>query len=108
MERRRYERVNISFPIEYEPLYERGYFYTVSKDLSLGGIRILTDKFIPKGNLMKININLINRVIRLKAKVCWCNKERIAERYSAGLEFLEVNEEDKKVLSAFLSKVYNA
>jgi c-di-GMP-binding flagellar brake protein YcgR len=108
MERRRYPRVNVSFPVECEILHQKDYFYTVSKDLSMGGIRILSDKFLPKGNLVKININLINHIVGLKAKVAWCNKERITERYSVGLEFLETNEGDKKVLTSFLSSVYQA
>jgi len=107
-ERRQYRRVNVSFPVECKVLHQRGYFYTVSKDLSIGGARILSDKFLPKGNLIKVNINLINRVVGLKAKVAWCNKERIAERYSAGLEFLEMDERNKETLVSFLSTVYHA
>ena len=97
-EKRKYPRVGISFPIEYDLLPRRNYFYTVTKDLSEGGAKILTDKFIPKGNDVKVNINLINKMVNLKAKVIWCNKERIGERYSVGLRFTEVNKNSKSSL----------
>jgi c-di-GMP-binding flagellar brake protein YcgR len=87
----------------------KSYFYTVSKDLSAGGVKILTNEFIPKGNLLKVNINLIDDIVDLRAKVAWCNKDgRYNERYSTGLEFTEINALSKKTLTKFLNKIYNA
>lgn len=105
-DKRKYPRVGISFPLECKLLPQRNYFYTVSKDLSLGGVKILTDKFIAKGISLKVNLNLIDKVVALKAKVAWCNKERVAERYSAGLEIVEINEENKKELSFLVNKIH--
>lgn len=107
-ERRVFPRVNISFPIECSPLSQKSYFYTVSKDLSMGGVKIITNDFLPRNDSVKVKINLIDQVVGVKAKVAWCNKERISERYSAGLEFMEINAENKKALSQLLSKVYNS
>lgn len=104
-ERRTYSRIDISFPVECNILPKRNYFYTVSKDLSSAGVKILSNDFLSKGNFLKVNINLIDNVINLKAKVAWCNKERVCERYSAGLEFIEINEKDRVMLSDFLNKI---
>ncbi|UCC95576.1 MAG: PilZ domain-containing protein, partial [Candidatus Omnitrophota bacterium] len=86
----------------------RNYFCTVSKDLSAGGIKIFASEFLPKGNYLKVNINLIDRVVGVKTKVAWCNKERVTERYCAGLEFIEMNEENNQTISEFLSYIYNS
>jgi c-di-GMP-binding flagellar brake protein YcgR len=108
IERRKEPRVKVSFPVECSFLPERNYFYTVSKDLSMGGVKILVNDFIAKGNLLKLNINLINKVIDLKAKVVWCNKERMSDRYSAGLQFVEINEKKRKSLATFLNTIFHS
>ena len=108
-ERRTNPRVGISFPVECNELpNKRSYFYTVSRDLSTDGAKILSEKFIPTGNVMKVNINLINKIVDVKAKVIWCNKERASERYSAGLQFVEVNSENQAALSYLINKIHLA
>ena len=104
-ERRKFPRINVSFPIECRTLPSRNYFYTVSKDLSVGGTRILSNDFLPKDNELKLNINLIDKVLNIKARVSWCTKERTAQRYTTGLQFLELDEPDKKALAKFLSAI---
>ena len=73
-ERRREQRIGISFPISCNTLPKHSYFYTVCKDLSSEGVRIITDNFLPRGNSLKISLNLISQIINVKAKVMWCNK----------------------------------
>jgi len=104
-EKRKNPRIDVSFPLECKNLPSRNYFYTVSKDLSSSGTRILINEFIPKDNLLKIHINLIDKVLDLKAKVVWCNKERVSERYSIGVEFVEICDADKDELCCFLGKI---
>jgi len=101
-EKRKNSRSLVSFPVECNILPGKEYFYTVSKDLSVGGVRILSDDFLPKNNCLKLNINLIDKVLGMKAKVVWCNKERASERYSAGLEFVEIAEESKNYLNSIV------
>ncbi len=105
-ERRENPRIGISFPVACKTLPSRRYFYTVSKDLSLGGIKILNHEFIPKDSLLKLNINLIDRVLIVKGELVWCNKERLSERYISGLKFVEISKNDQKHLLEFLEKVY--
>lgn len=105
-ERRENPRVGISFPVECKKLPSRGYFYTVCKDLSMVGIKIVINDFIPKDSLLKLQVNLVDSVVDLKARLVWCNKERMSERYSAGLEFIEVNKEGKQSLATFLGKIF--
>ncbi len=105
-ERRSNPRAGISFPVECEPLSRSKYFCTVCKDLSVGGIKIISSDFIPKNSLLKVHVNLIDTVVDLKAKLVWCNKERLSERYSAGLKFVEINAEGKKALSQLLERIF--
>ena len=105
-DKRKFRRVKVPFPVECNLLpKQQRYFSTVSKDLSLGGVKILSDFFLPRGNFIKMTINLVDRVVDVKAKVAWCNKERVSYRYSVGLEFVEINEPKRKTLSTFLDTV---
>ena len=104
-DRRRSSRIGVSFPVECRFLPRRDYFYTVSKNLSLHGVKIISDNFLPKGDSSKVSINLVNRIVEMKAKVVWCSKERLSERFSAGLEFVEINDRNKKMLAEFLITV---
>ena len=106
-EKRQYPRVGISFPVECKTVPTKNFFYTVSKDLSLGGIRVFTTSSIPKGKVIKLNINLIDEILNLKAKVIWCNRERVAGRYSLGLSFVEATNTVKEKLFEFLNKIYS-
>jgi len=105
--KRKDDRIGVSFPIECNKLTSKSYFYTVSKDLSESGVKILTDNFIPRGDCLKLNINLIDRIVELKAKVAWCNPEKTATRFAVGLQFIEINDQNRNAINHFLSKVYN-
>ena len=108
MEKRAYPRIEISFPVECGLLAQNSYFYTVSKNVSIGGLKIIANEFLSKNSLVKIHINLIDRLLKAKAKVNWCNKEPVAERYFVGLEFLEMEEEDRQLLIQFINHTYNS
>ena len=105
-DKRKHRRIDVSFPVECSLLPQRKYFYTVSRDLSLGGVKILSDVFLPKDNPFKLTINLIDKTLDIKAKVAWCNRERMVDRYSVGLEFAEVNQRNRKDLTYFLDKIF--
>ena len=107
-DKRKFPRVGVSFPVECKPLPAKNYFYTVSKDLGLGGMKIVSNNFLPKDNTIKVNIKLIDSILDLKAKVAWCNKERLSERYATGLEFVETTESSQKKLFQFLNRIFKA
>jgi len=108
-ERRNFPRVDISFPVECELLPERKkIFYTVTKNLSIEGAKILTEEFFPKDSMLRINLNLINEMVIAKTKVVWCNKEPYSERYQIGLYFLEINRKNKDKLKALIDKIFHS
>ncbi|MBN2482585.1 MAG: PilZ domain-containing protein [Candidatus Omnitrophica bacterium] len=105
-ERRQENRIGISFPVECTLLPDRKkVFYTVSRDLSMGGVRILTEDFVSPGQDIKLSINLINALAEVKAQVAWCNKRSYSEQYYVGLKFDEINEKNKSNLGKFIDKV---
>lgn len=97
----------ISFPIECDSCTEKNYFYTVTKDLSTAGVKIIADSFLPKDYVMKVRINLIDKMLDLLVRVAWCNQVRASDRYSAGLEFLETTPQQQQDISRFVGKLIN-
>ena len=106
--RRKNPRTCVSFPVECKLLPEQRYFYTVSKDVSLSGLKIITNKFMPRDQIFKLNINLVDSIVSLKAKVRWCNKKRVSDRYSTGLEFVESTERQVHKLSHFIHSTHQS
>lgn len=105
VERRRYPRFETIFPVAVHMLLQGKFFYTISKDVSLGGIKIVSNRFIVKDNFLKLSLNLSEQILDEKARIAWCNKWRISERYSVGLEFLEATAIKQGLLSRFLNNV---
>jgi len=104
-ERRKYPRTEISFPLECKMLPDAGYFYTVSKNLSLAGIKIISDQFIPKDSIVRLHVNFIDMVIDIKARVTWCSKQRTSDRYTVGLEFVEKTDAHELNIAHFLRNI---
>jgi c-di-GMP-binding flagellar brake protein YcgR len=107
-EKRKNPRVDVSFPVECKALPSHAYFYTVTKDISLGGVRILCNEFLAKNNPLRLTLNCINKVFDLTAKVVWCNQERASDRYTAGLQFVGMDAGDSQELAGFLKVMYNS
>lgn len=106
LERREAPRVAVSFPIKCVLLPERRkFFYTVSKDLSLKGIRIISKDFLIPGKKIMVYIDLIKEIAHVKAKVIWSNKVSYTEKYYVGLQFLEISRDNRQKLLNFLNEI---
>ena len=104
-QRRKNPRINVSFTVGCCPLTKKKFFYTVSKDLSLQGIKLLSSCFFPKGTKIKLQINLIDKVLRFIGEVVWCNEEKGNNRYLLGFQFVGVTQSSQKELNLFLEKI---
>ena len=104
-ERRHYPRISVSFPVECTTLNDSNYFYTVTKDIGLGGTQILASHFLAKNTILKVALNFIDSLIVMKAQVAWCNKKRASEHYNVGLEFVEVPQTRRQDIAAFLTSL---
>ncbi len=106
-EKRRFVRIHVSFPVECKTLPSQVYFYTVSKDLGLGGLKIISKDFLSKDSFVTVNVNLIDRILNAKGKIVWCNNRRASERYISGIEFIEMNQINRIELFELINLVEN-
>ena len=66
-------------------------FYTLTKDISLGGVNIRTDTFLPADTVVKIEFSLpkTHKVLSIKGKVKWVKSLYGDEVFELGLEFVD-------------------
>ena len=105
-EKRRFRRIGSSFPLKYRDLNKsevdsRG---TISKNVSEGGIRFRSDRFISLACRMVVELNLpaIEKPIRAVSKITWIKKLPAGGDYEVGSQFLEIAREDKELIREFV------
>lgn len=66
-------------------------FYTLTKDISLGGVNIRTDTFLPIDTVVKIELSLpkMQKIVSVRGKVKWAKSLYGDEVYEIGLEFMD-------------------
>lgn len=111
MERRVFPRIKVNIPVkcrlvedkrEIDAVYvnrnkERN---THAMDISLGGMRIFADQALKEGDILNFEISLpdLAETLSAFAEVVWSNEKE------GGLHFLEMKEDDLRVLKAYLRK----
>jgi len=80
-------------------------FYTFTKDISLKGISIRTDTFLPIGTIVEIKINLkkSSKILEARAKVRWIKSIFEDEVFKVGLEFVDTAPE---IIQLLIEHIY--
>ncbi len=101
-DRRKYPRWQARFPVRFRLLGKPGtYVGSLSRDVSAGGVKIITDKFVPKDANLEVELFLENvkRLIPAKARVVWLEQLPYgSDSFRLGLEFREMNPRDRQYL----------
>ncbi|MCX7759023.1 MAG: PilZ domain-containing protein [bacterium] len=68
-------------------------YKAVTRDISLGGAKIIISKPIKKGSIIKIGIEMetANKPLELSAEVVWANELEPNKKYEVGLKFIYNN-----------------
>lgn len=102
MEKRKKDRAEIENMITFEVVYDvdqkyigKSYF-SLSKNISTGGLQIQTDTLLPIGTLLKIQVLLADtkKTTTLFGKIKWIKKHGDSELYEAGLAFVSQPQKD--------------
>jgi c-di-GMP-binding flagellar brake protein YcgR len=87
-EKRRYSRIELRQPIQFQSTncaLEGG---SLSCDLSEGGVRVDMYDFLPLGTELTMRICLaVEKIVEYVGRVVWVRKYPFADRYRVGLEF---------------------
>jgi len=79
---------------------EKTVFSALTKDISPGGVRFMTNVALPVDTLVRMEIALSKRrkLIHATGKVCWSRSIYEEELFEMGVEFTEISPEDKMIL----------
>ena len=79
-------------------------YFSFTQDVSLDGIKIITDTQLPDDTLLgiKLLISATQKTLNLKGKVKWTKKYQDKELYETGLEFMETSQESILALMEYI------
>lgn len=108
-ERRKFIRLDINVEIRYSLMKQTpAKLTTSSRNISAGGIRMLADEKLNKGDILKLEILLSKElpIVDAVGRVCWVKSFSVATeqnmRYDIGVEFIEIKEEDRKQINKYV------
>jgi len=101
-------RINRRIPAKYEISYihDGDYLISFSKDISIDGMFVHTDKVLPVGNLTELTFSIGElEQITVKAKVVWVNDSANTADYGMGIKFVEPPSALKETILKILNRV---
>ncbi len=99
-ERRKSERIQSRWPLRYQFKGQSEFYDTVTRDISEGGLRFITNQFLPNFSevMLEVSLQPSMQPVRALAKVAWIQKLRHSDQYHVGAQFTEINNGHKKDL----------
>lgn len=102
-EKRSSPRLSAKIPLRCQVRGLGGYESAVSEDISVGGVGFTNDRFISKDTYLNLEINLFSRIINAIGRVTHVNSLPHADKYHFGVQFLELDLNQKKYLSDYIN-----
>ncbi len=104
-ERRRFKRAGLDAAVKYKYKYSNEFGSTLTKDIGEGGVRLIFDKFIPLNTefILELGLDKFTNMFNALGKVVWIQKFPHSERYQCGMEFQEIDEQQKKDIGGYVN-----
>lgn len=101
-EKRKFPRIRLHAPLRYQIRGTSESYNTVSDDISLSGLGITNDRFVAPKTPLMLEINVLSHILKPVAKIAWSSPLAHSDRYRLGVEFLELDEQEKNYLKDFI------
>ncbi len=104
-EKRQSKRLKINLPISYEYLgRQKDFGETVSKDLSVTGLRMNMTSFFPPNSafLIRMRFPEVQKIVEGIARTVWSHRISFSDQYQTGLKFHEMSPVSKKWLEEYI------
>ncbi|OIO36380.1 MAG: hypothetical protein AUJ74_02765 [Candidatus Omnitrophica bacterium CG1_02_44_16] len=104
-EKRQSKRLKVNLPISYEYLgNQKDFGETVSKDLSVTGLRMNMPSFFPPNSafLIRLRFPEVQKIVEGIARTIWSQRISFSDQYQTGLQFREINPVSKKWLEEYI------
>jgi hypothetical protein len=96
--------INPSAPDSLE--VDRKISHCLTEDISVKGIRIQSERFLPLNSTLKIQLSLRepSRVLNILGKIRWIRKLKACEVFEMGIEIVETSKEDSGALKHHIDR----
>jgi hypothetical protein len=91
------------------PSHGMGVLPDISKDISAGGLRLVTYKQLTAGDELNIEFTIPPyKIIEVRGLVKWVSKtemvgdDRVIVKYHSGIEFLDISDEERDLINKFV------
>ena len=71
--------------------------------MSLPEVGINADRFFPPGINLNLELNILSRIINPVGRVVWSQPFTRSDRYQMGIEFVEINPQDRGYLADYIN-----
>ena len=105
VERRRWARLRSHVPVRYQDTKTQRFVETLSKDVSVGGLRCVTHEFLPASRelLVELSLRRAAPALKTRARVAWVQQIPHADQYCVGLEFLQLPQTAQEDIASYVS-----
>ena len=101
-DKRQYPRVKFTNPVRYQIRGKPESDHAICDNLSVGGIGLTANRFIPRATPLMMEFNVLSRIINPVGYVSWASPIPHSDRYKLGIEFKEFDPREKDYLSDFV------
>jgi len=99
-----FPRIDSQVQFRYQLRGQPDFESAVSSDISCGGLRFSSDRFIPTSTPVVLEINLLNRVLKPVGRVAWSSPLPHSYRNQMGIQFMEFDVLERKYLEDFVDR----
>ena len=89
-------------PVSYSIRGRSQHAATLSKNVSAGGLGLLSDEFVAPRTLLNLQFSVLQKFFSIYARTKWISSVPSSEKYYFGLEFLELQPKDQEYLSDYV------
>lgn len=101
-EKRLFPRVRLKAPVYYQVRGKPEGDSTLSDDISVGGIGLTDDSFMPTQTVLGLKIYILSRIITPVGKVVWASSQPHSVKFRIGIQFMELNALEKEYLTDYI------
>lgn len=102
-ERRQSTRIRGYFPLNYRVASVQKSRSTLTRDLCLGGLRIITFEALPVDEELVLELSLGVNVLTAKGKIRWIQQSPHGDRFYCGIRFESLPYDTEKALEKYVS-----
>ena len=100
---RKYPRLNSYLPLRYKIRGSSEFGSSVTRDISISGMRFTTENYIKPATDISLEINLLSKIISSIGRVKWSQALPHSNKYQIGLEFIEIESNNRFFLSDYIN-----